>query len=108
MDTPQWLTQPGSLDLTLKALGVLTGKYAQPAYQDVVVAIEVLNEPLMSELPGGQGAVESYYTDAYYQIRNISDTNVMLHTGFVPAYEWNSFAQPPDFQNIVLGKLQSP
>lgn len=66
-------------------------KYAAPSYQDVVVAIELLNEPLMSELAGGEGATRAYYWNGFQTVRSISSTSVIIHDGFQNAAHWNGF-----------------
>ena len=44
---------------------MMAEKYAAPSYQDVVVAIKLLNEPLVSELAGGEGATRGYYWNGF-------------------------------------------
>lgn len=72
----------------------ITTKYAQPAYQDVVVAIELLNEPLSSELNFDE--LKQFYRDGFDQVRAVSDTPVMLHDGFVSPSTWNGFLSVSD------------
>jgi aryl-phospho-beta-D-glucosidase BglC (GH1 family) len=43
VDSPQWTTG-NSVDFTLGVLGEISNKYAKAEYQDVVIAIELLNE----------------------------------------------------------------
>jgi glucan 1,3-beta-glucosidase len=62
---------------TLAVLETITQKYAQPSYQDVVVAIELINEPLISEL-NSYDEVKQFYRDGYNQVRAVSDTPVVL------------------------------
>lgn len=101
--TPGWLTGD-SYNQTLSVLNTIAQKYAQPAYQDTVVAIELVNEPLMSQLSGGMDAVKTYYYNGYGEVRAVSDTNVMLHDGFVSPAEWNGVLTPSDnnAQNVVM------
>lgn len=80
---------------------MITAKYAQPAYQDVVVAIELLNEPLSSAL--NFDTLKQYYRDGFEQVRAISNTPVMLHDGFVSPATWNGFLSVSD-NNAQNGK----
>ncbi|KAL8990774.1 MAG: hypothetical protein Q9177_000651 [Variospora cf. flavescens] len=63
-DIPGW-TQGDSIEATLAVIQLIANKYAQQSYQDVVVAIELLNEPLAESLTGGTNAVIQYYNDGY-------------------------------------------
>jgi glucan 1,3-beta-glucosidase len=88
LSTPGW--QSGdTVAQTLSVLQNITTKYAQPEYQDVVVAIELLNEPLSSELNFDE--LKQFYRDGFDQVRAVSDTPVMLHDGFVSPSSWNGF-----------------
>jgi glucan 1,3-beta-glucosidase len=72
-------------------MSMIADKYAAPSYQDVVVAIELLNEPLMSELAGGQDATRGYYQNGFNIVRSVSSTSVVIHDGFQNAAQWNGF-----------------
>ena len=78
---------------------LIANKYAQPSYQDVVVALELLNEPLASKLSGGTNAVIQYYNDAYGDVRVISDTPVILHDAFQNGTFWNGVLTSPGSKN---------
>jgi len=77
-------------------------KYAAPSYQDVVVAIELLNEPLMSEIAGGEGATRSYYWNGLQTVRIISSTFVIIHDGFQNAAHWNGFLTGGGAAGVVI------
>jgi glucan 1,3-beta-glucosidase len=79
---------------TLEVLEIISQKYAQEEYQDVVVAIELLNEPLSSELDFD--ALKDFFVDGYYQVRNVSDTWVMIHDAFQQPSVYNDFLTPQD------------
>ncbi|KAF2713629.1 glycoside hydrolase family 5 protein [Pleomassaria siparia CBS 279.74] len=87
---------------TLQVLKTISAKYAQASYQDVVVGIELLNEPLMSSL--NQDALRQFYRDGYGQVRDTSDTPVVLHDGFQAPNTWNGFLTPSDAnaQNVAI------
>lgn len=99
--TPGW-QQGDTVAQTLAVLETITAKYAQPSYQDVVVAIELLNEPLSSEL--NFDTLKQFYRDGYGQVRAVSDTTVMLHDGFVSPKTWNGFLSVSDnnSQNVAV------
>lgn len=90
LTTPGWTTGD-SVSATESVLGMIADKYAAPSYQDVVVAIELLNEPLMNELVGGEGATRSYYQNGFGTVRSVSSTSVVIHDGFQNAAHWNGF-----------------
>jgi glucan 1,3-beta-glucosidase len=95
---PGW-GDPQSVAWTLQVLKSIS-KYAQPQYQDVVIAIELLNEPLLSSLD--PNTVRAFYTSGYNLIRGISNTPIMLHDGFWdPAY-WNGFLSWPAAHDVAL------
>ena len=90
---PGW-QQGDTTAQTLAVLEMISTKYAQPQYQDVVVAIELLNEPLSSALDFD--ALKQFYRDGFGQVRAVSDTTVMLHDEFVPPSTWNGFLSVSD------------
>lgn len=92
--TPGW-TQGDSVNQTLAVIQLIANKYAQLSYQDVVVAIELLNEPLASSLTGGTNAVTQFYNDGYGDVRKISNTPVMLHDAFQNVSFWDGVLAPP-------------
>lgn len=78
-----------SVSRTRGVLQLIANKYAAKQYQDVVVGIELLNEPLISAIAGGDKIVPQYYKDTYGDVRVISDTPVVIHDGFESASYWN-------------------
>ncbi|CZT46812.1 probable EXG1 Exo-beta-1,3-glucanase (I/II), major isoform [Rhynchosporium secalis] len=98
---PRW--QQGSTTAqTLAVLKTISDKYAQVQYQDVVVAVELLNEPLSGALNFDQ--IKQFYRDGFNQVRRISDTPVMLHDAFVSPSAWNGFLSVSDnnAQNVII------
>lgn len=87
---------------TRAVLQLIANKYAQPQYQDVVVAIELLNEPLSFKVNGGPEVVGQYYKDTYGDVRVISDTPVVMHDGFQHGSFWNDVLPYPDATGVVL------
>ncbi|KAH8649423.1 glycoside hydrolase superfamily [Tricladium varicosporioides] len=99
--TPGW-QQGDTIAQTLAVLETITAKYAQAQYQDVVVGIELLNEPLSSAL--NFDTLKSFYRSGFDQVRKISDTPVILHDAFVTPSTWNGFLSNSDngAQNVVV------
>ncbi|KAL9585223.1 MAG: hypothetical protein Q9212_001653 [Teloschistes hypoglaucus] len=99
--TPGW-TQGDSVNQTLAVIQLIANKYAQLSYQDVVVAIQLLNEPLASSLTGGINAVTQFYNDGYGNVRKISNTPVMLHDAFQNVSFWDGVLAPPGKSGVVI------
>ena len=97
-DQPQWTTG-NTVNETLGVVQLIANKYAQTKYQDVVVGIELMNEPLAESLPGGTDAVVQYYKDAYGNVRQISDTTCILHDAFQNGSFWSDVLTAPDSKN---------
>lgn len=101
LSTPTW-TSGATISQTLQVLSTIAQKYAQPQYHDVIVGIQILNEPLIPRLD--EATVRQFYRDAYGQVRAVSDTPVVLHDGFLPTSAWNTFLTPSDAnaQNVIM------
>jgi len=93
ISTPGW-QQGDTTAQTLAVLKTMTDKYAQTEYQDVVVSIELLNEPLSSALNFDE--LKQFYRDGFNQVRDVSNTPVMLHDAFVAPSTWNGFLSVSD------------
>ncbi|KAL8938223.1 MAG: hypothetical protein Q9216_004007 [Gyalolechia sp. 2 TL-2023] len=100
-ETPGW-TRGDSVNQTLAVIQLIANKYAQESYQDVVVAIELLNEPLASALTGGTNAVTQFYNDGYGNVRKISNTPVMVSDAFLNVSFWNGVLAPPDISGVII------
>lgn len=81
---------------------LIANQYAQPRYQDVVVGIELLNEPLTSKIVGGFDTVQSYYNQGYKDVRAISDTPVIMQDGFNNASMWDGTLTAPQAQDVII------
>ena len=87
---------------TLAIIQHVANQYAQPQYQDVVVGIELLNEPLTSKIAGGFDTVQSYYNQGYADVRAISNTPVIMQDGFNNASMWDGTLTAPQAQNVII------
>ena len=72
----------------------ISKKYGRAEYQDVVVAIQIVNEPLPSKIDLGR--LRQFYRDGYAKVRGTSDTPVVISDGFQSAAAWNGFLSPGD------------
>ncbi|KAA8575529.1 hypothetical protein MFRU_002g00270 [Monilinia fructicola] len=90
---PGW-QQGDSVAQTLSVLETITSKYAQKEYQDVVVGIELLNEPAFWALDFD--TLEQFYRDGYGQVRAVSDSVVVIHDAFLQPDNWNNILAPDD------------
>ncbi|PVI05088.1 glycoside hydrolase family 5 protein, partial [Periconia macrospinosa] len=90
---PEW-GQGDSIRQTHEVLKIIEEKYAISEMQDVVIAIELLNEPTLNVLD--KHMVKQFYRDGYYNLRQISDTTVMMHDGFWDPAWLNGFLTPKD------------
>ena len=99
--TPGW-QQGDSVAQTLAVLQTITAKYAKAEYQDVVVAIELLNEPLGPVL--NMDTLKQFYRDGFGQVRAVSDTPVVIHDAFVAPSSFNGVLSPSDngAQNVIV------
>ena len=87
---------------TLAVIQLIANKYAQKQYQDVVVGIELLNEPLTTKINGGFDTIQLYYNKCYADVRKISDTPVVLQDGFNNASMWDGTLTSTQVQDIII------
>lgn len=86
-DSYQW--QSGNnVDITKEVVQYIANKYAGNEYQDVVIGIELVNEPLGSVLDLNQ--LENFYYDGYGRIRDRGDNAVIVHDAFQSFNYWDS------------------
>lgn len=87
---PGW-TRGNSIDATLDVIGIISRQYGTDEYSDVVVGIELVNEPVLAALTGGRGAVQSYYQQGFDIVRSSGQTPVVISDGFDSPSSWNGF-----------------
>jgi glucan 1,3-beta-glucosidase len=99
-DVLQWQAD-NNVNMTLTTLEYMAKKYGAFEYNDVVVAIELLNEPLGPVLNMDQ--VSEYWRNGWQVVRNSgSDTGVTIHDAFMPIGYWNGFMAMPNYWNVIL------
>jgi glucan 1,3-beta-glucosidase len=103
LDRPTW-QQGDTVQQTLQVLKTISQKYAQTQYQDVIIGIQLLNEPALYFDEINWDVTKQFYRDGYGQLRDVSDTPVILHDGFKAPNNWNGFLTPSDnnAQNVVM------
>ncbi|KIX07942.1 uncharacterized protein Z518_02596 [Rhinocladiella mackenziei CBS 650.93] len=88
--TPGWTTGD-TVEATLDVIGKISQQYGTAEYADVVVGIELLNEPLMQLLSGGKSATQGYYQSGFDIVRQSGQTPVVIQDGFDDPSSWNGF-----------------
>ncbi|KAF1937654.1 glucan 1,3-beta-glucosidase precursor [Clathrospora elynae] len=102
IQTPTW-GSGNTVQQTLQVLKTISQKYAQKNYQDVIIGIQLLNEPALYN-GVSLDVTKQFYRDGYGQVRDVSDTPVILHDGFKQPNTWNAFLTPSDnnAQNVAI------
>ncbi|KAK6441252.1 glucan exo-1,3-beta-glucosidase [Oleoguttula sp. CCFEE 5521] len=91
---PGW-QQGDTVSRTLTILKQMQDKYGASSYDDVIAAIEVLNEPLNSAL--SLDVTKQFTRDAYNnQRKSASSRVVMFQDGFNAPSSYNGFLTPSD------------
>jgi len=83
-----------SAQLTVDVLSLISNKYAQSGYQDVVVGIELLNEPMAPSLNNDD--LKAFIREGYNRVRKVSDTPVVVQDGFLAPSSYNGFLTSSD------------
>ena len=82
---------------------MIARKYTAATYSDVVVAIELLNEPLMGALQGGRATTQDYYQNGFSQVTAAgSHTQIVIQDGFANPSSWNGFLTGPGTQGAIV------
>jgi len=79
--------QGDTIAQTLAVLKTISQKYGSQSYQDVVVGIELLNEPLGPALD--MGKLTQFYKDGFGQQRDVSDNVIVIEDAFQNPSYWN-------------------
>jgi glucan 1,3-beta-glucosidase len=99
-DTLDWQTND-YVNITLNVLQEIAKLYGQENYNGVVVAIELVNEPLGPSL--NMDEIKQFYENGWQTIRDTgSDTGVVIHDAFQAYGYWNDFMALPDYFNVIL------
>lgn len=104
MSYPQWQNQDPDAVRTRAVLQQIQSKYGSSAYDDVIMGIELLNEPAGYEL--NMDEIKQFYIDGTYQQRDYSQSRVVvMHDAFQNTNYYNGFLTPtsnPPAQNLAI------
>lgn len=98
-----WEWQNGNnTQITLEVIQYMANKYGSDEYNDVVTAIEIMNEPLGPVLD--MSKVKDYYLQSYNIIRSASKARgVVFHDAFMQMGYWNdNWMTLPDYYFAIL------
>lgn len=84
--------EDANTELTLTVLQKIFNKYGAEKWEDVVIGIELLNEPLGSILDVHQ--LKNFYHWGYKNMRSVSNNFVVIHDAYEPLGYWNDFMLP--------------
>ncbi|KAG7664605.1 uncharacterized protein J8A68_001830 [[Candida] subhashii] len=89
-------------DFTIKVLGDVFTKYADESYSDVIIGIELVNEPLGPVLD--MDKLKNFFTTGYNNLRQGgSNSPVIIHDAFQPSGYWNNFmTSDQNYFNVVI------
>lgn len=88
--------------ITLDVLKIIAKKYGGSDYDDVIIGIELLNEPLGPSLD--MNKLKDFFNEGYSRIRDTGSSQaVIFHDAFQPAGYWNDFLNTNDRNwNVVV------
>lgn len=90
LDQPTWHKDQAQVERTLYAIQEIKNEFATPEYEDVVEAIELLNEPATFADEGMVSVLKNYYQSGFDIIDG--ETEVVLHDGFKEdSHYWDGF-----------------
>jgi glucan 1,3-beta-glucosidase len=91
-------TRGETVKQTLKVIEKIANMYAKKEYQDVVIAIALLNEPVPARLTGSAD-VARFYKEGYGKVRSISEIPVIISDAFEEPSFWNDVLPPGEASN---------
>ncbi|AOA62628.1 Major exo-1,3-beta-glucanase of the cell wall, involved in cell wall beta-glucan assembly [Komagataella phaffii GS115] len=98
-----WDFQNGNnVQVTLDVLKYISKKYGTTDYYDVVIGIQLLNEPLGPILD--MDNLRQFYADGYDLVRDVGNNFVVIHDAFyqAPEYWGDDFTSAEGYWNVVL------
>ncbi|GMM29640.1 glucan 1,3-beta-glucosidase [Martiniozyma asiatica (nom. inval.)] len=98
-DQIKWQTTDGYIDITINVLTTIASKYSADEYKDVVIGIELVNEPLGPDLDAS--LLIDYYEKGYEIVRNYGDVPVIIHDAFFQLnHYWDNILNTEQDPNI--------
>lgn len=87
-DYLDWQTHDYYYTLTYSILGEIAKKYSTPEYDDVVIGIQLVNEPFGPKLD--REKIIEFYNNGYDIVRKAGDVPVIIHDAFFQLdYSWD-------------------
>ncbi|QPG73888.1 hypothetical protein FOA43_001203 [Brettanomyces nanus] len=86
-DQINWQAYPENVQVTYDVLNQIASKYSNSTYSDVVIGIELLNEPLGSSLDLDQ--LKDFYSQGYDIVRDQGDIPVVIQDAFQADSYWD-------------------
>ncbi|VEU20268.1 DEKNAAC101161 [Brettanomyces naardenensis] len=83
-----WQSGQGNVNVTLGVLSQIATKYSSSNYSDVVIGIELVNEPLGPELDMNQ--LTEFYNQGYEVVRGEGNVPVIIHDAFQADGYWDN------------------
>ncbi|GME90112.1 unnamed protein product [Ambrosiozyma monospora] len=102
-DEVNWQSTQTNKDLTYKVLDEIASKYGGSEYDDVVIGIELVNEPNGSALDLDKLA--EYYYKGYDVVREYGDAPVVIHDAFRPDHYWDNTLnneENPEYWDVIM------
>lgn len=100
-----WDFQNGNnVQVTLDVLKYISKKYGTTDYYDVVIGIQLLNEPLGPILD--MDNLRQFYADGYDLVRDVGNNFVVIHDAFyqAPEYWGDDFTSAEGYWNVEIGR----
>lgn len=92
-DTLQWIGVQKNYDLGIKILDYIYKTYGGSKYEDVIIGIENLNEPLGPYYP--MDRIEKFNVDTYSIMQKYSKNNFVFHDAFMEPGFWGNKMKSP-------------
>jgi glucan 1,3-beta-glucosidase len=87
----------------LEAVAAIARRYAGPGYGDVVVGIELVNEPVGWALDHAE--LRAFFREGYGVVRSFGDAPVVVSDAFMAPASFNGFLTPADdsSRDVAIG-----
>lgn len=103
-DILTWQDVDYYIKLSYSVLGEIAAKYSTSQYEDVVIGIQLVNEPLGPSL--NRSKLEDYYVNGYQIVRDEGNAPVIIHDAFFQGdYSWDDFLNTeidPNVWDVVM------
>lgn len=94
---PEWK----NLNDTYRVLDMIIERYGGEEFNNVVIGIEPVNEPLGPIM--GEDNIVNYYNQSYQMIRKKNPAQgAIFHDGFFDSFITNEWLNLPDFYNVII------